>query len=184
MGKKKILANNDEVWETYQLKLEYFIRSRVKDSCIAKDILHDTYLKFQNKIHTVKDPKKVGSWLYQIGRNTIIDYYRSHKKTMELPENIPSLKNQKNAWSMISECVRPFIEKLPKIYREALVLSEIEGLNHKQVAKKLNITLATTKSRIQRGRQKLKKEFEDCCIFECGPKDAQIHDDGFEKLSE
>lgn len=171
----------EQIWEEHQHKLKAFIKSRISNSCEADDLLQQVFLKIKTKNQTLKNPDKALSWIYQVTRNAVVDYYRTHRKTEELPDNLPELKKEENTWALISQCVRPFIEKLPPLYRDVLILSEIEGLNQNQVAKKLKIPLATAKARIQRGKVKLKKEFDDCCIFECGPRGAQIHSDTFGK---
>lgn len=168
-----------EIWEQQQDKLRFFIRGRVSNHCDADDLLHEVFLKVSARHKTLRDRTKIRSWIYQIARNAVVDYYRSNKKNVELPEDFPAFKKEKDPWTLISRCVRPFIEELPPLYRKALLLSEIQGLDHAQVAKKLKISLANAKARIQRGRQKLKKKFDDCCIFECGPRGVKIHSDAF-----
>ena len=171
----------EEVWKEHQDKLSFFIRSRISNRCDADDLLHDLFLKVKTQSGTLRDRTKARSWIYQITRNAIVDYYRRHGKTVELPENLAEIKKEKDPWNLISRCVRPFIEELPVLYREALILSEIDGLDQQQVAKKLGISLASAKARIRRGRQKLRGKFESCCIFECGPQGAKIHSDTFGK---
>ena len=171
----------DPIWMEHQDKLFWFIRSRVSNECDAKDLLQEVFLKAKTRGGSVRDPKKRVSWIYSVTRNAVVDYYRRRGKTVELPEDLPQLKSEKNAWELISRCVRPFIEKLPKIYREALLLSEIKGLDQKQVARKLKIPLPTAKARILRGKRKLKEKFDECCIFECGPRGAKIRSDTFAK---
>ena len=173
-----------EIWLEHRQKLLLFIRSRVSNGCDAEDVLHDVFLKVHAGHASLRDRTKIRSWIYQVTRNAIVDYYRSRKRMEELPEDLKAPVKEENAWARISSCVRPFIEKLPPLYRDPLLLSEIEGLDHKQVAKRLKIPLATAKSRILRGKQKLKKKFDDCCIFECGPRGAQIHSDTFRKEEE
>ena len=58
------------------------------------------------------------------------------------------------------------LNAVPQGYRDALVLSELEGLPQKAVAKKLGISLPAAKSRILRGREQLKAVFVQCCHFE------------------
>ena len=171
----------DEIWKEHQDKLTFFIRSRILNRCDADDVLHDVFVKVRVKSGSLRDRSKIRSWIYQITRNAIIDYYRKHRKTVELPEDLPEIKKGENAWGLISRCVRPFVEELPKMYREALILSEIEGLDQAQVAQKLGITLASAKARIQRGKQKLRKKFEDCSIFKCSPRGAKVLSDTFGK---
>jgi RNA polymerase sigma-70 factor, ECF subfamily len=59
--------------------------------------------------------------------------------------------------------VAPFVAMLPSPYREALMLTELEGLTQKQAADMIGISLSGMKSRVQRGRQQLRKALEDCC---------------------
>lgn len=168
-----------EVWLEHQDRLAFFIRSRISNRCDADDVLHDVFLKVDIGQASLRSQTKIRSWIYQITRNAIVDYYRQKGKTVELPESLPALKEGKDSWELISRCVRPFIEKLPPLYRKALLLSEIQGLTHSQVAKKLGISLPSAKSRVLRGKQKLKEQFDNCCIFECGPRKAEIHSDTF-----
>ena len=138
----------DSIWQEHQDKLRIFVRSKVSNECDAKDLLQQIFLKVQSRHQTLRDRKKILNWFYQVTRNAIIDYYRSRKKTEELPENLPAPQKDQNNWALISRCVRPFIEELPKIYREALILSEIEGLDQSQVARKLGLSLTAAKARI------------------------------------
>jgi RNA polymerase sigma-70 factor (ECF subfamily) len=58
------------------------------------------------------------------------------------------------------------IRNLPEHNRQALMLSEIEGLRQKEVAAKQGVSLPGAKARIQRGRAMMKKMLLECCQFE------------------
>jgi len=58
-----------------------------------------------------------------------------------------------------------YVEDLPDIYREALVMYEMKGFSQKEIAEKLGISYVNVRTRIQRGRQMLKKNLTDCCVF-------------------
>jgi RNA polymerase sigma-70 factor (ECF subfamily) len=58
------------------------------------------------------------------------------------------------------------IHSLPGPYREAILLTELEGLSQVELARRLNISVSGAKSRVQRGRQQLKEMLLDCCEFE------------------
>lgn len=171
----------DAIWQEHQDKLALFVRGKISNECDGKDLLQEVFLKVKTGQSSLRDEKKAVSWIYQVTRNAVVDYYRSRGRMSELPKDLQTPEKETNNWELISRCTRPFIEELPKIYREALILSEIDGLNHAQVAKKLKISLPNAKARILRGKEKLKKKFDDCCIFECGPRGAQIHSDTFGK---
>jgi len=50
--------------------------------------------------------------------------------------------------------------------REALLLTEVEGLTQQEMADRLNLSLSGAKSRAQRARKKLKHAFIECCDIE------------------
>jgi len=69
--------------------------------------------------------------------------------------------------SIVSKsCVKPFIEKLPEKYKSALIAAEINNVSQKELAKQLDISYSGAKSRVQRGREKLKNLLQECCNFE------------------
>jgi len=75
------------------------------------------------------------------------------------PEDDPGQKVTRE----LSECLRPMIQQLPECYREAVILSELQGLKQKEVAQIHGISVSGAKSRIQRGRAILKDMLSDCC---------------------
>lgn len=64
---------------------------------------------------------------------------------------------------LLAQCVVPFIATLPSPYREALTLTEIEGLTQREAAAMLGVSLSGMKSRVQRGREKLRAVLKQCC---------------------
>jgi RNA polymerase sigma-70 factor (ECF subfamily) len=157
----------EKLWEDYRAALRQFIRRRVADESSADDLLQDLFLKIHAKIGTLKDRRRIRGWLYQVARNAIIDHYRRRRDTEAIPEEfaIPS-KSDRRALTELAECVRPMIERLPESYREALILSELDGLTQENVGKKLGISLSGAKSRVQRGRKMLKEMIWSCCHVE------------------
>lgn len=71
--------------------------------------------------------------------------------------------DEHEAEQALARSVGPFIAMLPSPYREALTLTELQGLTQKEAAERVGISLSGMKSRVQRGRQQLRKALEDCC---------------------
>ena len=63
----------------------------------------------------------------------------------------------------LATCLRPIVERLPEIYREAVVLADLEGITQREVAGRLGLSVSGAKSRVQRGRQAIKAMLQDCC---------------------
>jgi RNA polymerase sigma factor (sigma-70 family) len=100
--------------------------------------------------------------------NAIVDHYRSQKPWEELPVDIAAPESKRDYVAELATCLQPLIAEMPETYRTALVLSEIEGLPQREVADRLNISLSGAKSRVQRGREKLRQHLLDCCEIETG----------------
>ena len=153
-----------KVWLKYSDDLKRFIISKVKDRTIADDILQDTFIKIHTKLHTLKDITKLKSWIFTIARNTIMDYFKSTNQIFELT-NLKTETQIEASDHTEKDCLQGILQSLPKKYRDPLFLSDIKGLKQKEVATKLNQSLPTTKSQIQRARKLIAKGFIDCCDF-------------------
>ncbi len=158
----------EKIWTEYHTKLLSFIRKRVNDDAVADDILQDIFVKIHSRIDALEEETKLESWLYQIARNAVIDHYRTQKPSEELPEWMAQQDINKNerAKQELAACLEPMVDLLPDKYRDAIILSELEGMNQKEVAQKQDLSLSGAKSRVQRGRALLKGMLHKCCEFE------------------
>jgi RNA polymerase sigma-70 factor (ECF subfamily) len=158
----------EQIWQMYRGKLQRFIQNRVDDPATADDILQEVLIKIYTRLDTLEDDRRLRSWIYQITRNAITDYYRTHRTMTELQEtfSVPELDATARARQEIGGCLLPIIERLPAHYRQAVMLSEIEGLKQREVAIKQGISLCGAKSRVQRGRKMLKEMLMAGCHFE------------------
>lgn len=153
-----------QVWTKYNNDLKRFIFSKVKDEAITDDILQDSFIKIHTKLHTLKDIKKLKSWIFSIARNSILDYFKLSNKTFEFA-NFESETVIDEDTHTEKDCLRGILQNLPKKYRDPLFLSDIKGLKQQEVAKHLKQTLSTTKSQIQRARKLIAQGFMDCCGY-------------------
>jgi len=157
-----------KIWEEFSQSLLGFIRRRVNDPDDAEDILQEVFLKIHTKIDTLEDGDRLVPWLYQITRNTIIDYYRSRRPADELPESlvVDPEPVESDPTAQLAAGLREFMTCLPDKYRRALVLTELDGLRQAELAGRMGISVSGAKSRVQRGREMLRQALLECCHFE------------------
>jgi len=74
----------NEVWNLYSGDVQRFIISKVNEKPIADDILQDTFIKIHTKLHTLKDTRKLKSWVFTIARNSILDFFKTSKTSYEV----------------------------------------------------------------------------------------------------
>lgn len=164
-----MLMTTENLWETFHTGLRHFILQRIPDEQSADDVLQETFLKIHTRIATLRDEDKLQSWMYQVARNAIADYYRQQKATVELPEALPVPHEPVFEDEVIKDLipgVKAMVESLPATYREALILTEYEGLNQRELAQRLGLSFSGAKSRVQRAREKIKTMLLNCCHFE------------------
>lgn len=173
----------EELWQGMHDGLRAFIAKRVSDQEHVEDILQDVFLRTHRQVDTVNDPRRIVSWLYQVTRNAIIDYYRRpgrrHEILAGLSADIEAFggelqEESDDSGSELAGCLRPMIERLSQDYRDAINLVEFEGLTQHEAAKRMGVSLSGMKSRVQRGRKQLKQMLDDCCRIELDRRRAVV----------
>jgi len=158
----------ESVWTAFDAGLRGFIRSKVRDPHAAEDILQEVYLRIHAHIGGLRDEERVQSWVYQVARNAVSDHYRRLRPTTPLSHAMlqPNPAADENVALALAGSVRRFVDALPPDSREALVLTEFQGLTQVQLAARLGISVSGAKSRVQRARRQLKAALLACCHFE------------------
>lgn len=156
------------IWQQHKARLRGYIVRRVRDEAAADDILQEVFLKAHQGLDRLRSPSSLTAWLFRLTANAIADHYRAGKPWEELPESLASAGPERDYLAELASCLMPLIDDLPEPYRDALLLSEIEGLPLREVAARLGLSLSGAKSRVQRGREKLRRLLLDCCHIETG----------------
>ena len=159
------------VYKEFNKVLYHYITKRVNNKEDAKDILQNVFIKISQHASSLSDEQKIKSWVYTITRNSIIDYYRTRTDTKlsdlsaDLTEGLEEDRGIDH-FHGLDACIALFIEQLPSEYRNIIIDSEINGIKQKELAEKYEMPYVSLRSRVQRGRERLKKMFMDCCHIE------------------
>jgi len=163
-------TDTQTVWEDFSGALKGFILSRVRDRESAEDILQEVFLKIHSGLANLENPSGLKAWLYAVARNATIDHIRKRRNDLsleELPEeSTADSSDPAPSADEFEPCLRALAERLPELYREPILLSEFEGTTHKEAGKILGLSPSAAKSRVRRGREKLKDLLLACCRFE------------------
>ncbi len=160
-------ATVETVYNDFHGKLRSFTLRQVSDPDTADDILQDVYVKIHSHIQELQDADRLESWIFQIARNAITEHYRRTRPQDELPDSLPApVEEEPDTATELADSIGDMLRCLPPKYRQALELSEMQGMSQVDLARKLNISVSGAKSRVQRAREKLKEAFLDCCHFE------------------
>ena len=127
----------------------------------GEDLLQEIFLQAFRKLGSFKGESSLGTWLYRLALNHCLDYVRSRRARMnKLTETLDAERSIEPAAMRQTPIARidldRAIERLPDGCREAFVLHDIEGLDHKEVGDMLGIAEGTSKSQVFKARLKLR----------------------------
>ncbi|ULL14738.1 RNA polymerase sigma factor SigZ [Paenibacillus sp. H1-7] len=156
------------LWSDYYLRLKRFVANRIQNQADVEDIVQDVFIKINDHIDDLKDEQKLSSWIYQIARNSMVDYFRKKKWDDELPAQlqITDEYEEPDLAQEVIACFESVIQQLPEKYKEAVELSMLKGMSQKELSERLGISYSGAKSRVQRGREMLKELLTGCCHIE------------------
>lgn len=162
-------AGNDrafaELYNRYKEEIyTYCLRMLGGDSAEAGDAYQETFIKAYEKLHTFRYGDNVKGWLYMIARNIALNIYRS-KRPEETIEKHPYLPSAERYLSpdfageqqSLRAALEEAIAQLPIEFREPFILREFDGLSYPEIAEIVGATIALTKVRIHRAKQRLRK---------------------------
>ena len=159
------------IYKQFHSDLLGYVKSKVRSREDAEDILQNVFIKISSNIDKLTEDVKLKSWIFTITRNAIIDYYRVNatKKKVAVPEeideNILELDDP-DPTKGLDQCMNSMIRLLPEEYRDIIIDSEIKGIKQKDLADKYEMAYPSMRSRVQRGRERLKQLFYNCCHIE------------------
>lgn len=138
--------------EKERTRLFNFIRRRVKSTLDAEDILQDVFYQFVRVSEEVNAIEKASSWLFQVARNRITDWYRKKKTTsfsqlsvvndeedqsLNFEDYIPDLADLPDATmtrEMVWEVLEEGLAELPAEQRDAFTMHEFDDLSFNEIS--------------------------------------------------
>lgn len=142
----------------------------------AQDLVQETFLRAFRFFDKYEPGTNCKAWLYRILKNTFINHYRKqHRRPSEVDfETIeetqesqvkhttyrPGDPEETLINSLLKEDVRQAFEQLPDDYREALILSLVEGFSYREIAEMMGCPIGTVMSRIHRARKLMQRQLQ------------------------
>jgi len=149
-----------DIYDWYVRPLFKYVLVRVGHREIAEDITEEIFIKAFQHITSYKQRKNVpfSAWLYRIAKNTVIDWYKTHKTTVELPEIVDthSFIDQLDLKKTYDEILKR-LYRLTNEHREVLLLRFIDERSIDEISEILNIKPGTVRVMIFRALQELRK---------------------------
>ncbi|MDB1122484.1 sigma-70 family RNA polymerase sigma factor [Vibrio algarum] len=150
-------------WQKYEQPLLQWLFKQTGDKQLVQDILQDVFVKVMNQQATFCDVRNTKAWLFRVAKNLLIDHAR--KRTFQ-PIN-SDVEEEEEILAPVDllalSCLPRVISELSQADREIITACDLEGVSQQSFANNHGLTLAATKSRIRRAREKLKQNIQLSC---------------------
>ena len=167
----------DSLTIKYRQRLLSVIYNMTSNREDAADLTQEAFVKAFRSIGRFKGKSSFFTWLYRIGVNVTLSHLQKHKARRFFSfENLSEEVNQETAFEILasrSKTERPTLlnelqeklnealQKLSNKHRTIVVLFEIEGLSHKQIAEIMKCSEGTVRSRLHYAKQQLQAYLSD-----------------------
>jgi len=143
-----------------------------RDRSEADDLVQETYLKGLKGFSTFQPGTNFRAWMFRILHNTFL----TSKSGLAASRTVPLEDEEQGAAAVAvtrenpetlflqnasDEMVRAAIADLPVIYREALLLCDVEEMSYQVIAETLAIPIGTVMSRISRARKAVRERLQE-----------------------
>ncbi|MBV6443854.1 MAG: sigma-70 family RNA polymerase sigma factor [Ignavibacteriales bacterium] len=171
-------TNDVELFEAlvqrYKNPLFNFVFRFLGDRDATADVVQETFIKVYRNKDSYKTFAKFSTWIYTIAGNLAktelqrrkrknqvsIHSWGEDEETIELPDGGP-LPDRLVDSGIKNKMIQEALLKLPEVYREMVILRDIQELSYEEIAEMMDISIGTVKSRINRGRAQLQELLRD-----------------------
>ncbi|HLS62272.1 MAG TPA: RNA polymerase sigma factor [Ruania sp.] len=129
-----------------------FAGAALLDAAAVDDVSQDALISVAESIHRFSGQAKVTTWVHRIVRNRVVDHLRRQRATDPLPPDDLGPAHRMSSMLATRATVREALDALPGLYREPVVLRDLESLPYQDIADRLGRPLGTVKAQIARGR--------------------------------
>jgi RNA polymerase sigma-70 factor, ECF subfamily len=160
----------EEIHEAFNARLFNFLARLSNSRDVAEDLLEETWLRLVRHAGRLQPETQLGAWLFTVARHLHVSYCRSRRledsRTADLVSLWPSGSREPSPLESVeaSEAQRHIasaLASLPTIYREALLLTAVEGLKPSDAADICGVTTEAMRQRLSRARALLARSLHE-----------------------
>lgn len=158
------LAAFELIYQRYNRRTYSLCLRMTASQTEAEDLTQEVFIQLFRKIGSFRGDSAFSTWLHRLTVNQVLMHFRrrsvKNEKTSEdgeMPEQTVVGSTNPNKMQVVDRiALKNAIAELPKGYKNVFVLHDIEGFEHEEVARRLGISVGTSKSQLHKARLKLR----------------------------
>ena len=129
------------------------IARHVRDASVAEEVEQEVLIAVARSIHRYRGDAKFTTWLWSLARNTAVSELRRQQSADSVDDEVGDW-SQRRVSSLVAErdLVREAVFSLPPVFRETVLLRDVERLSYSEIAERQGLAINTVRSRLSRGR--------------------------------
>jgi len=136
------------------------------DRALAEDMVQEAFVRAWNKLHLFKGDSKFGTWLHRVTVNVVLSDRRIRVKRLQREQEFGDdlervLVGEKNVIAGLRKDLEAAIAGLPERARTVLVLYDIEGYQHNEIAEMTGMAVGSSKAQLHRARKLVREVLKD-----------------------
>lgn len=138
------------------------IARHVRDSVLADEVEQDVLIAVARSIRRYRGDSKFTTWLWSLARNTAVSQIRRQRLSTDIDDEAGDW-SQRRVSSLVVErdMIREAVYSLPPVFRETVLLRDVERLSYSEIAERQGLAINTVRSRLSRGRALLASRLPD-----------------------
>jgi len=153
----------EEIFMTYKDRVFSLCLRMAGDYHLAEDLLQDSFLRAFRSLGQYRGDSALGTWLYRVAVNTVVSSFRQKQQGLEsLEENSQEVNqitgSEKGKEEQLGQTIdlERAMALLPLGYRAVLVLHDVEGWEHEDIAALQGFSVGNSKSQLYKARMKMR----------------------------
>jgi RNA polymerase sigma-70 factor (ECF subfamily) len=158
----------EAVWRESSARLCAFFARHAGEG-EADDLVQETFLRVHEHLDSLVDAPSLRAWVGRIARNVLADHARSRAgiaANVPTPDELPERADEPELQRTVAGWLAGHISELEHDDAELLRRVDLEGASQAALAAELGLSPSGLKSRVQRGRARLRERLEACCRFD------------------
>jgi RNA polymerase sigma factor (sigma-70 family) len=136
------------------------------DKALAEDMVQEAFVRAWNKLHLFRGDSKFGTWLHRLTVNVVLSdrrirVKRLHREREMVDEVERTLVGDRNVFAGLRKDLEAAIAGLPERARTVLILYDIEGYKHSEIAEMTGMAVGSSKAQLHRARKLVREVLKD-----------------------
>ena len=155
----------EEIFKLYHRRVYALCLRMTRSAAEAEDITQDVFIQVYRKLESFRGEAAITTWLHRVTVNQVLMHFRKNRvrkehtaEDGEIPDTPIEARTGSNRTSILDSLIlNEGIARLPLGYRTVLILHDVNGLQHDEIAERLRCSVGTSKSQLHKARMKLRQ---------------------------